>query len=211
MKITENVYALNATQGNYAYAVRTPEGAILVDTGRPGQGKKSLAELASLGIQPADVRHIFLTHHDIDHIGSAAFLQRETGAQVWASQTDIPYILGEKTRHGIKKYISVLMRAELPTGIRAYPPDGRLEGFEVIPTPGHTPGHVCLLYQDVLFAGDLVMGRGGQLKLSPGIMTWDPAQVKESAKKIAGYSFQWICLAHGEPMPRGDQWEKLYG
>ena len=210
MKVTENIYALDATRGNYAYLVRTPAGAVLVDSGRPGQGKKMLPELAALGIQPKDIQHIFLTHHDVDHIGSATFLQRETGAQVWASQTDIPYILGQKPREGHKRLISALMRPEIPAGIHAYPPDGKIEGFEVIPTPGHTPGHVCLLYQDALFAGDLVFAPNGRLQLSPGIMTWDMDQVKESARKIGAYSFRWICPAHGVPMLRGNAWEKLY-
>jgi glyoxylase-like metal-dependent hydrolase (beta-lactamase superfamily II) len=81
--------------------------------------------------------------------------------------------------------------------------------FKIIPTPGHSPGHVCLLFKDVLFAGDLVFGRNGGLSLSPAIMTWDMAQVKESAKKVAAFPFSWVCPAHGAPMKRGDLWEQL--
>jgi glyoxylase-like metal-dependent hydrolase (beta-lactamase superfamily II) len=208
MKITEEVYSLDSTRGNYAYAVLGST-VMLVDTGRPGQGPGILRDLRALGVQPGDVRHILLTHHDVDHIGSAAFLQRETGAQVWASHTDIPYILGEKPRYGIKRIVGALMRTPAPAGLKSYPESGEVEGVRVIPTPGHTPGHVCLLYQDVLFAGDLVMSMGGPLGLSRPLMTWDMDAVRESARKVGEYDFRWICPAHGQPTERGDVWEKL--
>jgi glyoxylase-like metal-dependent hydrolase (beta-lactamase superfamily II) len=49
VKITDDVYALNSTKGNYAYLILREEN-ILVDTGRPGQGKSILDELKSLNI-----------------------------------------------------------------------------------------------------------------------------------------------------------------
>lgn len=209
MKITNEVYSLEATRGNYAYAILGPN-VMLVDTGRPGQGQKILDELRALNVQPKDVHDILLTHHDVDHIGSAAFLQRATGANVWASRIDIPYILGQKPRHGIKRFLSLLIRCEIPDPIREFPPENELAGVKIIPTPGHTPGHVCLLFKDVLFAGDLVFGRKAALGLSPAIMTWDTAQEKESAKKVAAYPFVWVCPAHGAPIKRGSLWEQLY-
>ena len=49
VKITDDVYALNSTKGNYAYLILREEN-ILVDTGRPVQGKSILDELKSLNI-----------------------------------------------------------------------------------------------------------------------------------------------------------------
>lgn len=208
MKIIDDVYSLESTNGNLAYVIVTPP-VRLIDTGHPGQGKNVIKELASLHIQPEDVRHIFLTHHDIDHIGNAAYLQRLTGAQVWASHIDIPYILGEKTRHGIKKLFSMLMRAEKPDPINPYPPVNELEGLKIIPTPGHTPGHVSLLYKDVLFAGDLVFCLNRKISLSPAVMTWDTTLEKESVRQAAALPFRWVCPAHGSPLERGNLWEHI--
>lgn len=208
MKVTDEVYALEATRGNYAYVILGPT-VTLIDTGRPGQGQKTLDELGTLNVQPKDVRNILLTHHDIDHIGSAAFLQRVTGATVWVSTIDLPYVLGQKPRHGIKRFVSLLMRADIPHPIREYPPENEVDGVKIIPTPGHTPGHVCLLYKDVLFAGDLVFGKKDGLGLSPAIMTWDTNQVKESAKKLASLPFTWVCPAHGAPIKRESHWEQF--
>ena len=206
MKVTDNVYALDATKGNYAYLIVDKE-IVLVDTGRPGQGKGILKELESLNIKPQDIEHILLTHHDVDHIGNLALLEAETGAKIWASKEDIPYICGEKNREGIKRLVSVIMRVKKPENINSYPEDQKIGDTKVIPTPGHTPGHVCLLYNDVLFAGDLIRTSKGQVGPMSSFMNWNTDISKESAKKVANLSFNWICPAHGEPVRRNNKEE----
>jgi glyoxylase-like metal-dependent hydrolase (beta-lactamase superfamily II) len=208
LKITDNVYALDSTKGNYSYLILDEE-IILVDTGRPGQGKGILNELKSMNIKPDDIKHILITHHDIDHIGNAALLQQATGATLWASKEDIPYICGDKNRPGIKWFFSVIMRARNPENITAYKEHQKISNIEVIPSPGHTPGHVCLLYKDVLFAGDLVRSSKGLLKPPASIMNWDENALIESIKKLDKYSFKWVCPAHGEPVKRDALWEHI--
>ena len=78
----------------------------------------------------------------------------------------------------------------------------------VIPTPGHTPGHVCLLFRGVLLAGELAAARNRQIQPSPAIMTWNMPLVTQFIKKVAPMSFEWVCPGHGMPVKRGDQWEK---
>ncbi len=208
MKITDTVYMLDSTAGSYAYLILGQE-TMLVDTCFPGRGKKILNELASQNVNPHDLKHILLTHHDGDHIGNVAMLEQASGATVWASAEDIPYIYGQKSRPGIKKYLSFLMRVPPPTHIQPYPQDHCIGEIEVIATPGHTPGHVCLLYQDVLFAGDLLASSKGQLRHSPAWMNWNQTVLSESIKKITPLSFRWICPAHGRPVERGQQLENF--
>lgn len=207
LKIEENVYALESTKGSYAYLVKDEE-TILIDTGLPGKGKSILEEIKSLDVKSEDIEHILLTHHDVDHIGNAAFLQEETGAILWASQEDLPYILGDKGRPGVKKLVSFIMRVKKPENIQTYNNE-KIGDVKVIRTPGHTPGHVCLLFKDVLFAGDLVRNSKGQLKPSSPIMTWDNTVLRESITKLDEYSFNWVCPAHGEPLEVTDEWKQL--
>jgi len=209
LEVTDNVYALDSTKGNYAYLISGEE-IILIDTGRPGQGKGILNDLKSVGIEPHDVKHIVITHHDVDHIGSLAFLQQATGAKIWASKEDIPYIYGEKSRHGIKKLVSYIMRVKKPENINPYPEDGKIGNIGVITAPGHTPGHVCIIYNGVLFAGDLF--RTSKVKIAPmkSFMNWNDSVLKESLAKIDNYDFEWICPAHGEPLKRNGQLKELY-
>jgi len=208
LKVTDDVYALGSTKGNYAYLILGEE-IILVDTGRPGQGKGILKELKSMNIKPEDIKHILITHHDIDHIGNLALLEKQTGASIWASKEDIHYIYGDKSRPGIKRFVSLIMRAKKPGKINEYNENQEMGDIEVIPTPGHTPGHVCLLYKDVLFVGDLVKTSKGQLSTLASFMNWDDSLLRESINNISNYDFEWICPAHGEPVERNNKWESI--
>lgn len=193
------MYALDSTRGNYVYLITGDEN-ILVDTGRPGQGKGILKDLKAIGIKPEDIKHILITHHDVDHVGSLAFLEKSTGARIWASEKDIPYIYGKKSRPGIKRLISVIMPIKKPKKITPYPDNQRIADINVIPTPGHTPGHVSLIYRDVLLAGDLLKTSRGKIVPMSSFMNWDDSILKESVNKINNYDIQWICPAHGEPL-----------
>lgn len=204
MKIIENVYQLDSAKGSYAYIIRDRE-VVLVDTGLPFKGKGIISEIKSLGIELGDIKHILLTHHDIDHIGNSYTLQQLTGAQVWASGEDIPYIRGDLERHSFKKHLNRIFRVKIPENIKPYVPGQNINGIEVIPTPGHTPGHVCLLYKDVLFAGDLIKYKDGKPAPYPSAWNWDQTQIRESFEKISAVPFRWLCPAHGEPMEIKDQ------
>lgn len=69
MKITDKVYALESTEGAYAYIVLGTE-IVLIDTGFAWVGKKILKELKSMKIKLEDIKHIILTNHDLDHVGN---------------------------------------------------------------------------------------------------------------------------------------------
>jgi len=97
-----------------------------------------------------------------------------------------------------------LMHPRVPENLHAYPEDGHFGEIQVVPTPGHTRCHVCLLYREVLFAGDLVVTGGGKVKPSPVFMTWNTPVLMASIEKIKTYPFRWICPAHGRPLERGD-------
>jgi glyoxylase-like metal-dependent hydrolase (beta-lactamase superfamily II) len=208
LKVTENVYALESTKGNYAYLI-VNERVTLIDTGRPGQGKGILNELNSMDIKPKMIENILITHHDIDHVGSLALLEKETGASILASKEDIPYICGDKSRHGIKKYFSFIMKTKKPEKILPYPEDQLIGDINVILTPGHTPGHVCLLYNNVLFVGDLLRTSKGKLSPMMSFMDWNTHMSRKSIRKVIDYNFEWICPAHGEPIKRDGQLDQL--
>jgi Zn-dependent hydrolases, including glyoxylases len=207
MKIEENVYALESTKGSYSYLINDKE-TILIDTGRPRKVKNILKEIESLNIKPKNIKHILLTHHDIDHIGNAALLQKETGATLWASKKDIPYILGNKSRPGIKKLATLLARVKKPEKIKSYD-DQKIGDIEIISTPGHTPGHVSFIYKDILFAGDLVENSNGVLKKLAKMTNSDEKSLNESIRKMSKYSFKWVCPSHGEPLKITDEWKQL--
>ncbi|GMA57279.1 glyoxylase-like metal-dependent hydrolase (beta-lactamase superfamily II) [Alicyclobacillus sacchari] len=208
MEIAPHVHLLECTKGSYCYLVLRQE-PVLIDTGMPGRGGEIVSALAKLGMRPDDLAHIVLTHQDVDHIGNAKYLKEISGATLWAPADDIPYIHGDERAPGIRRLIGRMMRVDRPRIDEVLDPGRHVGDLEIIPTPGHTPGHVCLRMGDVLLAGDLVTTRGGRLKKSPGMLTWDKAALKRSLHEVGKLPFDWVCPAHGEPVRRGSLWEAL--
>lgn len=205
MEVVKDVHLLDSTKGSHAYLVVGQE-TVLVDTGRRGLHRKILQEIRDLGYRPNEIKHILLTHHDLDHIGNAKALKESTGAKLWTSQKDLPYIYEDITRPGIKRVFQSILKVDIPKIDSTYEEQQISRNFRVIYTPGHTPGHVCFLVNSVLFAGDLVTCMGGKLKPSPSIMTWNQTSLTKSILDIGQLEFEWICPAHGIPIKRPVKW-----
>ena len=208
MEITKNIHLLTVTKGSYSYLILGDE-PVLVDTSFPGRGPAILQSLRELGLDPKDLAHIVLTHHDVDHIGNAKTLVAVTGATLWATAEEVPYIEGRLKGQGARKLIQALIRVDRPQVERTYEAGLLIGGLEVISTPGHTPGHVSLLYGDVLLAGDLVQTKKGRLQPAPRLLTWDKEVLRTSLRQMGQFAFQWVCPAHGEPVRRGSLWDNL--
>jgi glyoxylase-like metal-dependent hydrolase (beta-lactamase superfamily II) len=210
LEISTGVHLIEATKGSYVYLVLGEE-PVLVDTGFRGRADRILAELASIGVGAGDIAHIALTHHDIDHVGNAAALAKATGAKVWASSEDRAIICGEQKPRGLRGLMRAVAPVSPPPINAVYATGAMVGGLEVLPTPGHTRGHVSLRLGDILFSGDLVTSRGGRLAASPRMLTEDRLALQRSLREVGRLPFQLVCPAHGEPIVRGSLWEALVG
>ena len=203
MKITQDVVLFESMKVAHAYLVLGQE-ITLIDTGIPGSWRTIVKGLENLSIRPSMITNILITHHDVDHIGSAAKLQELTGAELWASQEDIPVIMGEEERPGFKKHLKHIFRLKKPAHMRAILPQQTIGGIRAIPTPGHTKGHLCFLYKDILFAGDLFENKEDVLVPLRRRMNWDMDRLMQSIRAVANMPFRLICPAHGKPVERGN-------
>lgn len=200
MKLAENIWLLEASRakgpmpGFHCYLVRDKQGLTLIDTSLPGRGEEILAEIRELGFQPEDLHRIFLTHTDMDHIGNARMLQKQTACQVYVSVEENAYLTGERARLPQK---AEMFRDFVPPKVEIYPE--KLEEYQVIPTPGHTAGHVCILYQDCLFAGDCCSTESGNVTVPRADMTEDMETAMQSLQKVSLYSFGSWYPCHGMP------------
>jgi glyoxylase-like metal-dependent hydrolase (beta-lactamase superfamily II) len=64
------------------------EDLVLVDAGTPGDAGRILDAVGELGRDPADVRHILVTHCHVDHAGGLAELKEATGAPAYMHPSD---------------------------------------------------------------------------------------------------------------------------
>jgi glyoxylase-like metal-dependent hydrolase (beta-lactamase superfamily II) len=198
MKITENVYMLDSVKGSHVFLITGVEN-VLIDTGMSGNAPKIIGELKTLGIDIKSVGKILLTHHDVDHIGSAKALQDASGAEVWAPAGDVPFITGTKKRPGFKRFVSSLMRTPPPVVTGTYDSRTDFSGIKAIVAPGHTPGHTIFLYGGAVFAGDLLQTRGGIVNILPGFMNWNAETARTSVGVLKILNFDWLLPAHGGP------------
>jgi hydroxyacylglutathione hydrolase len=132
--------------------------AIVVDPGDEVSGIHR--RLTSLGLT---LKQILITHAHIDHVGGALKLKALTGAPIYLNEADLPLLQMMSAQ-------AAWLGIETP---ETAPPDealtdGRRVGLEnypaqVIHTPGHTQGSICLhfaplkmvLAGDTLFAGSI--------------------------------------------------------
>jgi hydroxyacylglutathione hydrolase len=140
--------------------------AVVVD---PGDNLPEI--LSRLQKHGLTLRQIIVTHAHIDHVGGAALLKKVTGAPVFLNKNDLELLgamemqagwLGVPTPEVAPPDASADDRTTI--GLAALP-------AEVIHTPGHTPGSICLLFsgQNLLLAGDtLFAGSIGRTDLPGG-------------------------------------------
>lgn len=202
MEIINNVYQLESAKGSHAFLIKADEN-ILIDTGMPGSSEQMLAEINSLGVATQNLQKILLTHHDIDHIGNVGKLQAQTGAEVWAPAADIPYIMGDKNREGIKRLVQKFNREPKPVNINGYEKDQTFGEIQIIPAPGHTPGHAIILYRNVLFVADLFKTKGSEITQLPRLMNRDHKQASKAVAILKDLNYDWICPSHGNPIQYG--------
>ena len=152
---TEGIWAAGALIPLY----RLPGGeAVLIDTGAREQ-PELLEQLALRGLR---VRAILCTHLHPDHIANNHAILRRDGAEVFAHVRELETL--EETYHRLR-VTSKLLGVPLPepnhpvTPIRdeAWVEIGGAR-FAVLPTPGHTDGHLAFVTPDgVCCLGDAVM------------------------------------------------------
>lgn len=116
---------------------------------------------------------IMLTHGHYDHVGAVYALAEETGALVYINKKDVSDIPNDyfpiKASNAFNYYNDRDMVCV--AGL----------SFKVIETPGHTPGSVSLVCEDVLFSGDtLFRGTCGRFDLPGG----DERAILKSLSKL---------------------------
>lgn len=200
----------------YPVLLKDGKDLTLIDTGMFGQYDALLQAIEQAGEQLSSIKRIILTHQDIDHIGNLPLLvQKLPGVELFAHPGDIPAITNSQPMlkmnpqrvaqmpqafqeqfHAFLEQLAQLGSfTELHDGQRL--PWGG--GIEIIHTPGHTPGHICLYVQEqaLLLAVDELLVVEGQLTGPAESATPDMPQALRSLHKLEGRLIQSVLCYHG--------------
>lgn len=137
---------------------RLGEGQISVGGGRAKLARSLTDQLAQIGVQPAQIGRIALSHYHSDHSGQAASFARST---LMIGAADMAVVRGTAPAFNLDRsefapWLTGGAKVDEVTGDRDVFGDGSVT---MLATPGHTPGHHSLLVRlatrRVLLTGDL--------------------------------------------------------
>jgi len=220
---------------NAVYFVRSGASWVLIDAGWARDGAR--IEMAAKALFGADTSPaaILLTHCHPDHAGSALRLARVWDCKVYMHPDELPIASGDfaamqacagpldrfvvlplMRAMGSQRREAVLAGSSLTEVARAFEPGAGvpgLPGWDCVPTPGHTPGHVSYFRPSdrVLISGDALMtlkvnSWSGLLLQRPGLSgppwytTWNRRAAKDSVEALARLEPAVLAGGHGLPL-----------
>ena len=204
------------------YLVATPGGYLLVDA---GLGLPEMPEHWAALVTQLDrpITEILITHFHPDHVGGTADVVEATGAsvlqgavdhyqceKVWGSDNWVPQLAAWFARQGVppEETAELLEVGSVYRRFVHFVPDARLlregdevAGWSVVEFPGHADGHICLLKEGVLIAGDHLLPR-----ITPAVGLYpdsrpDPlGDFMASLERVARLAPRLALPGHGDPI-----------
>ncbi|MCB9539981.1 MAG: MBL fold metallo-hydrolase [Myxococcales bacterium] len=164
------VHTLEVDYSN-VHVVQQGDAVVLIDAGYEALAGETAERVRALGLDPAAVKAIILTHGHADHAGGGARLRTDLTAQLVAGAGDQPMMAAGKNEplcptgsiaegrvdedqaatydgYGADVWI------DAPTDLA---PVGGIPG-RILPMPGHTRGSLVVVVGDAAFVGDLFRG-----------------------------------------------------
>ena len=227
MKIKENIYILELPNINpqskdfvYPTVIKDGNNLTLIDTGYPKQIEYIKSELEKDGLDINNIKTIILTHQDIDHIGNVKdILNLVPDIEIISYNEEAEYINGNKTPCKVEYMERNLDKMDekgkkLYHLFKSFFENNKInvdkvvkngdviskgEAMQVIATPGHTPGHMCLYIEKykLLIAGDLLLLKDGNITTCPKELNYNNDMYLQSVNKIRDLELETIICFHG--------------
>lgn len=199
-----------------SYLIEGQDGYLLIDAGNSNKEEKFIRLLKKIGISPASIKLIVVTHVHFDHVGSLNEIKKLCNCPVAVHERETALLKSGKVvippgTNPVGKSLSWLGN-KLPRGLFKFSPvDPEIiisrefllddYGFSgrIIPTPGHTEGSISVLFYDGLaFVGDLTINYL-PFNLGPVFPPFagNTKELLVSWKKILNEGVKFILPGHG--------------
>ena len=202
MEVAPGIHAIRVIGAN-AFLIVEDE-LTLIDAGHRGSIRTLREYLKRIDRDMRDITRIVCTHGHPDHIGGAHEVAAASGARVHMHPADM-----ERLRIPLRE---VFRGRPMPGAIIAWltqPPadpaplvDGdlipALGGLQVLHTPGHTPGSICLYSptRRLVIVGDILQRVHGKVTLPNYVFTDDMGEARRSIAKLCDLEIETILFSH---------------
>jgi len=139
-KVFDNLYFVGS-KIHSSWALTTSEGIILIDTLYTYNSEEEIVGgLKKLGLDPAKVKYVIISHAHADHVGGAKMMQDRFGSRI---------VMGGPDWNSIEKSVNGYPQGKPKRDIVA--DDGQKitlgdTTVTIVTTPGHTPGTLSMLF-----------------------------------------------------------------
>jgi glyoxylase-like metal-dependent hydrolase (beta-lactamase superfamily II) len=199
--VAENLYCICDREDVNFFVYSDGNNTICIDAGYINNNYVK-QEFEEIGIDPASIDALFLTHTDMDHAGALDIDSNSdwlTNARIYMSEQEEDLITKRQRRRFLfytpieisKEYTFVSDEEVIRIG------DIRITAIH---TPGHTSGHMSYLVDDrILFSGDVLLLKDDKVEPFYRIWNMDHELVKESIRRLASLQdIEILCTAHSK-------------
>ena len=173
---------------------------VIVDTGTGDNIRYIKDSIKEAGISIEDLSLIVNTHNHYDHIGG----NRCFNLEVAMHSEDALAIEEEDDEKTVARMFGRTMEGFKVD--RKLEEGDKIHNFEVIHTPGHTKGGICLYNGETLISGDTVFAGGGFGRMDIG---GDVKDMKESLKRLSQLDVKFLLPGHGPWVKDGSKHIKM--
>ena len=195
MEVTNNLYAFiwrEMRMNNCNTYLIDGSKRILIDPGHRQLFRMVEKELSGIGLSTKQIDVVIITHGHPDHMEAAQLFQKPT--LIATSEMEMAFyknMMGNfpmASRMRFPEFDFFLQEGEVTIGD---------EAFQIIHSPGHSPGSICLYWPDrkALISGDVVFNQGiGRTDLPGG----NGKLLKESIQRLSLLDVDYLLPGHGE-------------
>lgn len=200
MQITDSIHFIEGRDfDSNMYLILGPNNEMtLVDTGHDGHRRYLIEYIEKLGLDPANIKNVILTHVHIDHCGGLAWLVKKYAPAVCVCDIEA-YAIEEGD---LELTLAGMLRGFLdPVHVDRQLKDGEIfafgdHEFEIHVTPGHTKGSICLFdpQNKMLISGDTVFADGGFGRVD--FFSGSAEQIQASLNYLATLDVEMLLPGH---------------
>lgn len=187
-KVDDIIIIMGIGRDSNAYVI----GETLVDPGSGEHLEYLKEEIRAAGLEMTDIKRIVNTHCHFDHMGADKQLQDEYGYEIYMHPLDLQTV----KQKDANATVAASFGMEVPNlDIKELNEGDKIEGYEVIHTPGHTRGGICLFDGKSLISGDTIFSGGnfGRTDLPTG----NREEMRESILRISELDPVQLFSGHG--------------